>query len=134
MRVSEGSQATAHACRHLCQWTETQPRNPALAVAANVVCKCKKLNILTFIQYKKIEIITKNRLIGLMLRGNVGADLRGIYFVFYSPCIKTNKTPPHKTAHLQTSQVDPQTKVCKRAVFSQRIFRYYEHLFIFLNI
>jgi hypothetical protein len=37
MRVSEGSQASAPACRHLCQRTGTQARNPALAVAANVV-------------------------------------------------------------------------------------------------
>lgn len=36
MRVSEGSQASAPACRHLCQRTGTQARNPALAVAANV--------------------------------------------------------------------------------------------------
>jgi hypothetical protein len=38
MRVSEGSQASAPACRHLCQRTGTQTRNPALAVAANVMC------------------------------------------------------------------------------------------------
>jgi hypothetical protein len=36
MRVSEGLQASAPACGRLCQRTGTQPRNPALAVAANV--------------------------------------------------------------------------------------------------
>jgi len=42
MRVSEGSQASAHICRHLCQRTGTQARNPALAVAANVGGHCMK--------------------------------------------------------------------------------------------
>jgi PKD repeat protein len=36
MRVSEGSQASAPACSHLCQRIGTQPRNPALVVAENV--------------------------------------------------------------------------------------------------
>lgn len=35
---------------------------------------------------------------------------------FYSPH-KKKETPTHKTAHLQTTPADPQTKVCKRAVF-----------------
>jgi len=42
MRVSEGSQASAPASVHLCQRTGTQARNPALAVAANVMGKFKK--------------------------------------------------------------------------------------------
>jgi hypothetical protein len=41
MRVSEGSQASAPACRHLCQRTGTQPRNPTLAVAATVYSPLK---------------------------------------------------------------------------------------------
>jgi hypothetical protein len=37
MRVSEGFRASAHAGGHLCWQIGTQTRNPALAVAANVV-------------------------------------------------------------------------------------------------
>ncbi len=36
MRVSEGLQASAHACEYLCQRTVIQARNPELAVAENV--------------------------------------------------------------------------------------------------
>ena len=46
MRVSEGSQASTPACRHLCQRTETQARNPALAVAVNVCGNAKKDTVL----------------------------------------------------------------------------------------
>jgi hypothetical protein len=41
----------------------------------------------------------------------------GIYFVFSSPRKRKKETPPHKTAHLQTTRADAQTKVYKRAVF-----------------
>jgi len=41
MRGSEGLQASAPACGHQCWRIRTQARNPALAVAENVMCNQK---------------------------------------------------------------------------------------------
>ena len=57
MRVSEGSQASEPSCRHLCQRTKTQPRKPALAVAANVGGQAKKRQIRHYMTKKKLIII-----------------------------------------------------------------------------
>jgi hypothetical protein len=41
----------------------------------------------------------------------------GINFVFSPPRKNLKKNPPHKTAHLQITPANPQTKICKRAIF-----------------
>jgi len=45
-------------------------------------------------------------------------------FLSISPEFKTiNKDASHKTAHLQTTQNNPQTPVCKRAIFTSQTIR-----------
>jgi len=45
-------------------------------------------------------------------------DAREFILFFHPPQRQGN--PAHKTAHLQTPHADPQSKVCKRAVFFHR--------------
>jgi len=52
----------------------------------------------------------------------------GIYFVFSCPPTKTNKTPTHNAAHLQTLQAITQPKFAKELLFTDAPTNVYNFL------